>query len=93
MQIFVKTLTKKVITLEVEASHTIGFVKAKIQDKESISPDQQVLIFAEKILEDGHTLSQCNIQPSIEQMQESTIYLFKENEEINKIVYIQSAWM
>jgi ubiquitin C len=69
MQIFVKTLAGKTITLDVEASYTIENIKQMIQDKENIPINQQSIVFAGKQLEENRTLIEYDIQ------NESILYL------------------
>ena len=68
-QVFLKTLTQKTVTINVDANDTIARFKYSIQDKEGIPPDQLRLLFSGKKLEDEKTISYYNIQ------KESTIHI------------------
>ncbi|CAI6346266.1 unnamed protein product [Macrosiphum euphorbiae] len=69
MQIFIKTLNGKTIILEVESSYPIENIKVKIQEREGYPTHHQHLLFINKELKDGHTLSEYNIE------NESTIHV------------------
>jgi ubiquitin len=64
MQIFVRTITGKNLTLEVDPTDSVKALKEKIQEKEAIPESQQRLIFAGKQLADERTMADYNVQNS-----------------------------
>ena len=74
MQIFVKIQTGKYITIEVEPTDPVETVRVKIQEKEGIPVERQILLFAGKELDDGNTLQDYSIQ------KDSTLHLVKDKD-------------
>lgn len=61
MFIFIKTLSGKTITFDLEATDTIASLKSKIKDRENVPVDQQRILFAGKELDDGNTLQSSGV--------------------------------